>query len=202
MIASLLRQRASLGRGAIKTMKLVQFQFNGSETFTLHGVEIRRGDGFLLLQEISSSIDLDGLLLIPNSKLSDRTTTFEAKAFVKKVLAHRKQHPVSVAALRAVSFTDAIRTFCERYPIVCFHIGRRREPYALVGTTIEIGPAAVRLRLLNTAARWSGERLVRIKDIERVEVASRYCKALEMVACSTKSTNRSTHLSDNDPVES
>jgi len=137
---------------------------------------------FVVLQEVSPEIMLDGYRVLRIADITDADVAYRSRPFVEKALALRGQVPCPLTGIDLSSVATVLLSANTLFPLVMIHRERIYRDSCWIGQVSSLTTKTVTLRKIDTTAAWYGETRYRLRDITRIEFGGRYEEALALVA--------------------
>lgn len=150
-------------------------------------LDCQRIDGFIVgvsrrllaLQVVDgSTLTLNGYTVV---RLQDVRRVRKDNSFVPQALARLGRKAAPPPALRLTNWPSLLKSANQRYPLLMLEFEVRRPNCGYVGRVDKIQNETLRLRKVDTQARWKKGEKFKLRHLTRVSFGDGYLAALELV---------------------
>ncbi|MBC7808153.1 MAG: hypothetical protein H7145_18640 [Akkermansiaceae bacterium] len=161
--------------------EIVDYQTHCEQEFHEYGFVFGLNDDFVLIQNVSKDVFLDGYSVLPVREI--KSVIVGKETFLPRGLAHFDEKPSAPSGICLDDSPSLLASADVHFPLVSLEVGRKKPGCLFVGRVADLKNRYVMLRQITSEAKWEETpRKYRLRDITRVDFGGRYEAALWRVA--------------------
>jgi hypothetical protein len=170
-------------KGLAKTVGqdiLAQLDRKPIDDYLLNGFIVGMSDRLVLLHVVDgSTLILNGYAAV---RLADIKRFSADDAFVYRALRLLDQKPVIPSGINLSDWRSLLTSANEKYPLIMIECEKKEPGCGLIGRVEKLTAREVRLKKIDSQARWIETESFQLRDITQVTFDNGYINALSLVA--------------------